>query len=308
MKIDKQLTLADIDQEYAAFVEKFKPKKTTDDCYTPPNVYEAVLSWTVKEYGVDPEKVVRPFWPGGDFEKFDYPEGCVVVDNPPFSILSKICKTYMRHGIKFFLFAPYLTNFSTRAAGMCHVITDADVTYENGAIVNTAFVTNLDTMEIRTAPDLRELITREDEKNRREGKRVLPKYEYPDEVATSSMLGYLSKYGIRFAVAPEDCYFVRGLDDQKRMKKSIFGGGYLLSEKAAEEKAAAEKAAAEKAAAEKWKLSDRELEIIRSLGHDKRGSEKSDQGRPDGEHLGEDRGDNDRGEGPRGELHDGRSL
>ena len=220
------------------------------------------------------------------------------MDNPPFSILSKICKTYMRHGIKFFLFAPYLTNFSTRAAGVCHVITDADVTYENGAIVNTAFVTNLDTMEIRTAPDLRELITREDEKNRREGKKVLPKYEYPDEVATSSMLGYLSKYGIRFAVAPEDCYFVRGLDDQKRMKKSIFGGGYLLSEKAA----------AEKAAAEKWKLSARELEIIRSLGHDKRGSKESDPGRPDGEHLGEDRGDNDRGEGPRGEIHDGRSL
>lgn len=25
-------------QEYAAFVEKFKPKKTTDDCYTPSNL------------------------------------------------------------------------------------------------------------------------------------------------------------------------------------------------------------------------------------------------------------------------------
>ena len=215
------------------------------------------------------------------------------MDNPPFSILSKICKTYMRHGIKFFLFAPYLTNFSTSAPGMCHVITDADITYENGAIVNTAFVTNLDRYEIRTAPDLRELIAIEDEKNRKERKKTLPKYEYPPEVATPSMLGYLSKYGIRFAVAPEDCYFVRALDDQKRMKKSIFGGGYLLSEKAA---------------AEKWKLSARELKIIRSLGHDKRGSEESDPGRPDGKHLGEDGGDNDRREGPRGELRDGRSL
>ena len=27
--------------DYAGFVEKFKPKKTTDDCYTPPAVYEA---------------------------------------------------------------------------------------------------------------------------------------------------------------------------------------------------------------------------------------------------------------------------
>ena len=63
--IDKQLTLADVDHEYAAFVDKFKPKKTTDDCYTPENVYEAVLGWVVKEYGIDPGNVVRPFWPGG---------------------------------------------------------------------------------------------------------------------------------------------------------------------------------------------------------------------------------------------------
>ena len=28
--------------DYEGFVEKFKPKKTTDDCYTPPAVYEAV--------------------------------------------------------------------------------------------------------------------------------------------------------------------------------------------------------------------------------------------------------------------------
>lgn len=26
--------------EYEAFVDKFKPKKTTDDCYTPPDVYD----------------------------------------------------------------------------------------------------------------------------------------------------------------------------------------------------------------------------------------------------------------------------
>lgn len=29
--------------DYNGFVEKFKPKKTTDDCYTPVEVYEAVL-------------------------------------------------------------------------------------------------------------------------------------------------------------------------------------------------------------------------------------------------------------------------
>ena len=59
---------------------------------------------------------------------------------------------------------------------------------------------------------------------------------------------------------------------QCEKKKTIYGGGFLLSEKAAAEKAAAEKAAAEKAAAEKvnaivWELSDREREIIKSLGN-----------------------------------------
>ncbi len=29
--------------DYDGFVEKFKPKKTTDDCYTPPEVYDVVL-------------------------------------------------------------------------------------------------------------------------------------------------------------------------------------------------------------------------------------------------------------------------
>ena len=30
--------------EYEAFTQKFEPKKTTDDCYTPAQVYEAVVS------------------------------------------------------------------------------------------------------------------------------------------------------------------------------------------------------------------------------------------------------------------------
>ncbi len=33
--------------EYETFVEKFVPKKTTDECYTPALVYEAVRGWAV---------------------------------------------------------------------------------------------------------------------------------------------------------------------------------------------------------------------------------------------------------------------
>lgn len=41
---------------YEEFVDKFKAKKTTDDCYTPQIVYDAVKDWAVKELkfgGVD---------------------------------------------------------------------------------------------------------------------------------------------------------------------------------------------------------------------------------------------------------------
>ncbi len=34
---------------YEEFVDKFKPKLTTDDCYTPQLVYQAVKDWAVKE-------------------------------------------------------------------------------------------------------------------------------------------------------------------------------------------------------------------------------------------------------------------
>ena len=67
---------------YEQFIEKFKPKKTTDDCYTPPLVYDAVCSWARRYLDIGDRPVVRPFWPGGDYEQFDYPEDCVVIDNP----------------------------------------------------------------------------------------------------------------------------------------------------------------------------------------------------------------------------------
>lgn len=52
-------------ETYEEFVEKFKPKKTTDDCYTPPEIYEAIKKWACEKYGIDPQKIIRPFYPGG---------------------------------------------------------------------------------------------------------------------------------------------------------------------------------------------------------------------------------------------------
>lgn len=158
----EQGCLFDDNPEYDAFTEKFKPKKTTDDCYTPPLVYDAIRDWACSEYGIDPACIVRPFYPGGDYERLDYPDGCVVLDNPPFSILSKICEFYIDRGIAFFLFAPSLTAFSGRSVvlRMNHIICDADITYENGAVVRTAFVTSFGGNIAQSAPTLRKAVER----------------------------------------------------------------------------------------------------------------------------------------------------
>ena len=57
------------DERYVAFEDKFKGKKTTDDCYTPQLVMDAVSSWVATEYHVEPAHFVRPFWPGEDFRR-----------------------------------------------------------------------------------------------------------------------------------------------------------------------------------------------------------------------------------------------
>jgi hypothetical protein len=252
--------------DYEGFVEKFKPKKTTDDCYTPPNVYEAVKSWAVKEYALEGREVVRPFWPGGDFEKFAYPDGCVVIDNPPFSIVTEIVRWYYAQGIDYFLFAPYLSNLGIGAggAGVNHVIAPCNVRYENGATVPTSFVTNLGGDFIRAAPDLMDAVVAANDENLEAVRKSLPKYVYPASVLTSAAVGYLCVHHTPFAVKRGACAFIRRLDAQG--DRSIFGGGYLLSERAAAERAAAERAAAERAAAERaaahmFELSERERKM-----------------------------------------------
>ena len=63
---------------YKAFTDKFKPKLTTDDCYPPPAVYAAVLHWVTERCGLQGRNIVRPFYPGGDFERYPYENGAVV--------------------------------------------------------------------------------------------------------------------------------------------------------------------------------------------------------------------------------------
>ena len=250
----------DEDDEYQQFVDKFKPKKTTDDCYTPPEIYDVIADWVNEKYGVSRDDMVRPFYPGGDFESFNYPEGCCVVDNPPFSILAKIKQFYLDRGIPFFIFAPTLTCFSGKLTDrLTHIVCDAKVTYENGAVVPTSFVTNMGgDLVAESEPELSKRINEANERRLNEGKTDLPKYEYPDEVITAAKLQWLAKHGTRLQIKRGECVRVSKLD---AMQVEGIYGGLLLSERAA-----AERAAAERAAATKWKLSEREIAIVRSLG------------------------------------------
>ena len=256
--------------EYQAFVDKFKPKLTTDDCYTPPEVYDAIADWVANEYGVDKSRFVRPFWPGGDYEAYPYKPGDIVVDNPPFSILSKIKRHYLKRGVPFFLFGPSLTMLSGGDTNCTYIAADADITYENGAKVRTGFITSLDTCLLRSAPSLFQAVQDAVDAIRLRKTVQLPKYTYPDHVVTAAMVQRYSKYGVEYRLSKEDAVFIRSMDAQRDSGKSVFGGGFLVSDSAAAERAAAESAAAERAAAERaaatrWQLSERELEIVRGL-------------------------------------------
>ena len=251
-------------ESYEEFVEKFKPKKTTYDCYTPEGIYDVVRDYVIEKYDLQGCPVIRPFWPGGDYEKFDYPENCVVIDNPPFSILARILDFYAEKKIEFFLFAPQLTVMSSAGPRCNIVITGNQIVYENKAVVATSFATNLGEFKIDVDSELYRRIQDVVEAENQKMKRL--KYSYPTEVLTTTTIQKLAGRGIDLRIKEKDCFFTRALDAQRKQKKSLYGAGFLLSKKAAAEKKTAEKKAAEKDKMIEWELSDREREIIEKLG------------------------------------------
>lgn len=249
-------------EDYDGFVEKFKPKKTTDDCYTPQEVYDVIVEWLTEKGAIDANTpIVRPFWPGGDYEHEKYDEGCVVVDNPPFSILSKIVKFYSERGIGFFLFAPALTAASSNICEVYTIIViGGGIEYENKAKVATAFVTNLPfcaQYAMMTAPELGERI--KCVQNIGGGKK--PSYKYPDNVISPALLKGLASVDLK--IRRKEALHISALDAQRVKNKAVYGSGYLVSDYAAARlKAARLKAAREGVA---WELSERERALISRL-------------------------------------------
>jgi hypothetical protein len=263
--------ISEEDEEYQELLEKFKLKKTTDDCYTPAPVYDAVARYVEETYGVSRAKFVRPFYPGGDYRREKYPADCVVVDNPPFSIMAEILKFYDERGIRFFLFAPTLTLFSSISRTCTALPCALAVIYENGASVNTSFLTNLEPKHIRlrSAPTLHAMVQAGIDEYVKSLRKSLPKYSYPPHIITSAWVGALSRLGIEFSVPVDESEIISRLDSQKESGKAIFGKGYIVSDAV---KAEREKAEREKA--ERWELGDRELAIIKRLNEHSRKATK----------------------------------
>lgn len=242
----------------------------------PPEVYEAVKDWAVARYNLEGREIVRPFWPGADYTNpTQYPDGCVVIDNPPFSILAQIIDYYRQAEIDFFLYAPHLTSFNyLRREGISLIVADSNITYENGAIVSTAFITNLEEAKAVASPELAGIIRQANKRNvqarqAEKGKRVTI-WDYPEELLRATDLLRYARAGVDFAVWPDELVFVSKLENQPK-GKAIYGKGALLGARALERKRRAEE---EKRAAEEEKrralavtvhLSPREHQLINQL-------------------------------------------
>lgn len=242
--------------DYEGFCQKFKTKKTTDDCYTPPAVYNAVLDWVRRRFCLGDAPIVRPFYPGGDYEATDYPEGCVVVDNPPFSIYTAILRFYQARGIRFFLFAPQLT-LASNDTDTAYYICNSGVVYDNGAVVNTSFSTNLDTENrFVICPDLKAAVEAAIEKG--QGKKSVRKVSFPANITSSARLGTLANAGVPLAIRKEECQLIRHCGNY-----DIFGCGYVLSDTAANRVLEAQRV--QEAKIVTMDMGPDELEILRRL-------------------------------------------
>lgn len=221
--------------DYEKFEKKFKPKKTTDDCYTPEPVYNAILDWLVEQGKVTEDtEIIRPFFPGANYMLYEYPKGSVVVDNPPFSILAEIVNYYQHMKIPFFLFAPTLTLLGGggKQEGVNCVLASSKIIYENGASIPTSFVSNLFDVKLFSSLELKQRI---EDSQKVDKKPPLPKYDYPNNVVTISRINKLLNRGIEVSITAKECGAIRTLDAQRGLGKSIFGNGLLVSDEKAEE-------------------------------------------------------------------------
>lgn len=130
------------EQFYERITNANKPR-SSDEIYTPPRIMEIVEHYVETKFNVSRETMCRPFYPGGDYQHYDY-TGKVVVDNPPFSMKAEVLRFYVKEGVPFFLFCDKRTCFeSMNDLGVGFVLFRRNITYAPKVEIPTAFVTNL---------------------------------------------------------------------------------------------------------------------------------------------------------------------
>lgn len=140
------------------------------------------------------------------------------------------------------------------------IVCGAAIVYENGAKVNTSFLSNMfGEAGVIGDPVLYEGIDAICSAPKAE----LPKYKYPDCVLTVSDVAYIVKNKGEIKIDKREMVHHSALDIQKKHGKSIYGSGFLISYTAAE-RVTAERAAVKKEAIV-WELSEREMRIVEKL-------------------------------------------
>ena len=222
--------------DYDGFVDKFRNKKTTDDCYTPDPLYNAVRDWCVNKFDLQSAPIVRPFFPGGDYKNFDYPENCVVIDNPPFSIFSEIVKFYDARGIRYLLFGPHLTIAGMSGFKDTAILCNYTVTYENGAKVVTSFVTNMmPGVLFHYDADLYAAIKSADKEFTSMIKKKTDVLTLPDNIVSSARLGKYCGGSQSWSIRHDQAQSIKKVAMEKDgivVTKLIFGGGYFINDAA----------------------------------------------------------------------------
>ena len=224
----------DIFTDYDSFVAKFSKEapKTTDDCFTPPAVYQAVLDWLGTKVDLTGKDIIRPFYPGGDYQATEYTENSVVVDNPPFSILAQIVDFYLTKGVKFLLFAPFLTLFAYCKRPLTMIVVGGGIVYANGANVNTGFLSNM-------FPDIKAMADYDLHKRLMAAQGIKKKnktttYNWHRNTVRMSDLEMCVKRKANLIIKNNECVPMKNIGFLKDIKKSVIGGLILVNDRVCE--------------------------------------------------------------------------
>ena len=183
-------------------------------------------------------------------------ENGVVIDNPPFSLFTKIVQFYCTRNVPFFLFGPGLT-IGTCFRWCTAIFISDQIRFSNGAMVRCNFASNLFGDAVAySCPELARILKNCPSQNQ---KANLPKYRYPDELCSASDMQTLAKGDYDFIIHRDECQIVRDLDHHPKAS-GLFGDHLLLSSAKAAAKAAAIRAIP-------VTLSDKEKRIISRLAN-----------------------------------------